>query len=58
MEPEPAPVVEEAAPAPVEPAPLPKPYTKNPFFWLFVLIVIVALIWVLMRRRVKKDGPK
>ena len=58
MEPEPAPVVEEAAPAPVEPAPLPKPYTKNPFFWLFVLIVIVALIWILMRRRVKKDGPK
>ena len=58
MEPEPAPVVEEAAAAPAEPAPLPKPYTKNPFFWLFVLIIIVALIWVLMRRQVKKDGPK
>ena len=57
-EPEPAPVAEtEAAPA-EEPAPLPKPYTKNPFFWLFVLIVIVAFVWVLMRRRVKKDVPK
>jgi hypothetical protein len=32
----------------------PKPYFKNPFFMLLVLIVIVALIWVLMRRRVKK----
>ena len=42
-----------------EPAPLPKPYTKNPFFWLFVAIIIIALIWVLMRRKAtKKDGLK
>ena len=59
MEPEPAPVVEEpVAAAAEEPAPLPEPYTKNPFFWLFVVIIIVALIWVLMRRKAKKDGPK
>ena len=48
----------EPEPAPVEPAPLPKPYTKNPFFWLIVAIIILALIWVLIRRRVKKDEPK
>lgn len=46
--PESAPAAEATAPA------LPKPYTKNPIFWLFVLIVVAALIWVLMRRRVKK----
>jgi len=33
---------------------LPKPYFKNPFFMLLVFIIIIALIWVLMRRRVKK----
>lgn len=58
VEPEPAPVVAETEAAPVEPAPLPKPYTKNPFFWLVVAIIILALIWVLVRRKVKKDGPK
>ena len=47
----PAPAPEEAAPAPE----LPKPYFKNPFFILFLLIVVVALIWVLMRRRTDKD---
>jgi hypothetical protein len=50
--------MEQAAPAEVTeeasaPA-LPKPWTSNPFFWLFVVIVVVALIWVLMRRKVKK----
>jgi hypothetical protein len=45
----PAPAPEEAAPAPE----VPKPYFKNPFFMLLVLIIIVALIWVLMRRRSK-----
>ena len=59
MEPEPAPVEEmEATPAEPEPEALPEPYTKNPFFWLLVAIIIVALIWVLMRRRAKKDVPK
>ena len=58
VEPEPAPVVAETEAAPAEPTPLPKPYTKNPFFWLIVAVIILALIWVLMRRRVKKDGPK
>ncbi len=33
---------------------LPKPYTKNPIFWLFVLIIVAALLWVLLRRKVKK----
>jgi hypothetical protein len=33
---------------------LPEPYFKHPFFMLLVLIVVVALVWVLMRRRVKK----
>jgi hypothetical protein len=33
---------------------LPKPYFSNPFFWLLVLVIVVALIWVLARRRVKK----
>ena len=37
-----------------EAAPLPKPYTKNPFFWLFVAIIIVALIWVLVRRKAQE----
>ena len=58
VEPAPAPVVAETEAASVEPAPLPKPYTKNPFFWLIVSIIILALIWVLIRRRVRKDGPK
>ena len=57
--PEPQAAMEQAEPAPAameeatEP-PLPKPYTKNPIFWLFVLIIVAALIWVLLRRRVKK----
>jgi hypothetical protein len=56
--PEPQAAMEQAAPAEVTeeasaPA-LPKPWTSNPFFWLFVVIVVVALIWVLMRRKVKK----
>ncbi len=59
---EPAPepqAMEQAAPAPAaaeeatEPA-LPKPYFSNPFFWLLVLVILVALIWVLVRRKVKK----
>lgn len=33
---------------------LPKPYFSNPFFWLLVLVILVALIWVLARRKVKK----
>jgi len=33
---------------------LPKPYFSNPFFWLLVLVILVALIWVLVRRKVKK----
>jgi len=58
VEPAPAPVVAETEAAPVEPAPLPKPYTKNPFFWLIVSIILLALIWVLVRRKVKKDERK
>ena len=59
---EPAPepqAMEQAAPAAAAtdeataPAP-PKPYTKNPIFWLFVLIIVAALLWVLLRRKVKK----
>lgn len=59
---EPAPepqAMEQAAPAPApaeestEP-PLPKPYFSNPFFWLLILVIVVALVWVLARRRVKK----
>ena len=57
VDPEPAPVAAETEAAP-GPAPLPKPYTKNPFFWLIVAIILLALIWVLVRRNVKKDGPK
>ena len=57
VDPEPAPVVAETEAAPGS-APLPKPYTKNPFFWLIVAIILLALIWVLVRRNVKKDGPK
>ncbi len=44
--------VESAEEAPVAPA-LPEPYFKHPFFMLLVFIVIIALIWVLMRRRGK-----
>ena len=44
-----------AAPEHVSPfEDLPKPYFKHPFFWLFVLIIVVAFFWVLGRRRVKK----
>ena len=54
--PEPQAAMEEAAPqaasAPFEE--LPKPFFKRPFFMLLVLIVVAALVWVLVRRRVKK----
>ena len=50
--PEPAPV--EAAPAPAPETP--KPFFSNPFFMLLLLIIAIALIWVLMRRR--KDNDK
>jgi hypothetical protein len=44
-----------AAPEHVSPfEDLPKPYFKHPFFWLLVLIIVVAFLWVLGRRRVKK----
>jgi len=49
---------EQAAPAVVPadeasaPA-MPEPYFKNPFFMLLVLIIIIALVWVVMRRRGK-----
>jgi hypothetical protein len=33
---------------------MPNAYFKHPLFMLLVLIILVALIWVLMRRRVKK----
>lgn len=42
--------------APEEEAPvsaLPKPFFKHPFFMLLVLIILIALIWVLMRRKGK-----
>ena len=60
--PEAAPPAEEtaqpaAAAAPEHVSPfedLPKPYFKHPFFWLLVLIIVVAFLWVLGRRRVKK----
>ncbi len=58
--PEPQAATEEAAPeaaAAETTSPfddLPKPYTKHPFFWLLVAVVVVALIWVVARRRVKK----
>jgi hypothetical protein len=45
----PAPAADEAAPA----RELPEPYFKHPFFMLLVFIIIVALIWVLMRRKAK-----
>jgi hypothetical protein len=53
-----APAAAPAAPAvaPAEEASvpaLPEPYFKHPFFMLLVLIIIIALIWVLMRRRGK-----
>lgn len=50
-------VVPAAATAPEHVSPfedLPKPYFKHPFFWLLVLIIVVAFLWVLGRRRVKK----
>lgn len=44
-----------AAPEHVSPfEDLPKPYFKHPFFWLLVLIIVVAFFWVVGRRRVKK----
>ncbi len=58
--PEPQAATQEAAPEPTAAETstpfddLPKPYTKNPFFWLLVTIVVVALVWVVARRRVKK----
>jgi hypothetical protein len=58
VEPAPEPVaMEQAAPAPMPeetaPAPeAPKPFYKSPFF-ILLLFIIIALIWVLMRR--KKD---
>lgn len=62
--PEPQAATEEAAPeaaaaettSPFED--LPKPYTKHPFFWLLVAIVVVALVWVVARRRVKKPPQR
>lgn len=33
---------------------MPNAYFKHPLFMLLVLIILVALIWVLLRRRVKK----
>ena len=57
-EPAPATVATETEAASIEPAPLPKPYTNNPFFWLIVAIILLALVWVLVRRKVKKDEPK
>ncbi len=44
------------ADAPAEEASVPalrEPYFKNPFFMLVVFIIIIALVWVLMRRRTK-----
>ncbi len=59
--PEAAPVVDTTEPAaaatPEHESPfedLPKPYFKHPFFWLLVLIIVVAFFWVIGRRRVKK----
>jgi hypothetical protein len=54
----PATVAAETESADVGPAPLPKPYTKHPFFWLIVAIILFALIWVLLRRKTRKDGPR
>jgi hypothetical protein len=62
--PEPEAVAEEAAVEPAEPASespfedLPKPYFKHPFFWLIVLIIAVAFIWVVARRKVKQSDRK
>jgi hypothetical protein len=62
--PEPQVATEEAAPeaaATESTSPfvdMPKPYTKHPFFWLLVAIVVVALIWVLVRRRAKKPAQR
>ena len=33
---------------------LPKPYFKRPFFWLLVLVIAVAFVWVVGRRKVEK----
>ena len=58
-EPAPEPQVEEqaaTATAPVEEAPAPaqpEPFFKNPFLMLLALIIVIALIWALMRRRGK-----
>jgi hypothetical protein len=58
-EPAPEPVAtEEAAPAPTpaeeaSTSALPKPFFKRPFFMLVLFIIIVAFVWVLMRRRGK-----
>ena len=63
-EPTPEPqAMEQAAPepAPVETAPAPetpKPFFSNPFFMLLLLIIAIALIWVLMRRRAKDNNKK
>ncbi len=55
---EPEAAAEEAAPAEVTEEesgpPLPRPLTNNPFFWLIVLVIVIALVWVLVRRRVVK----
>ena len=53
----PAPDTAGTAAAPESTSPfedLPKPYFKHPFFWLLVLIIVVAFLWVLARRKVKK----
>lgn len=49
-------VVPDAAPAesPSHFETLPKPFFKHPFFMLLVFIIVVALVWVLIRRRRKK----
>ena len=56
-EPEPAAVAETQAEQ-AEAASLPEPYTKNPFFWLLVAIILIALTWVFVRRNTRKDGRK
>ncbi len=60
--PEAAPAAETVEPAAAAATPehvspfedLPKPYFKHPFFWLLVLIIVVAFFWVIGRRRIKK----
>ena len=62
-EPAPEPAAEamtaaEAAPAPAESAShfetLPKPFFKHPFFMLLLFIILVALVWVVVRRSKNK----